>query len=185
MKSRTTYKGSFLDLDIAKTIEQDRDRYLRRVGRIGVAEMRRHTTPHSWTGELSDSIAWRTQKDSSPISDAKNLIDPPETDEGIDIGSKCSYAFFREFGAGVHGTKDGSAEFIDRMKDWFRDKIGGNPDGDESFLFWHIVNTIRYGPKAQAGTQNKAPFVMPSLPAIISAARKYAMDVSISKHWGK
>ena len=185
MSVKTTYKGKFASLNVGSVIEQQKDMYLRRVGDAGVKAMRAKTSPHDWSGELTDSIAWRTDKEASNVSKAENLIDAPNNIDSVDIGSKCKYAFFREFGAGIHGTTDGSAEFIDRMKQWFVDKIGGDPEGEDSAGFWAIVNSIRYGDKAQSHTQNKSPFVVPSIPEIITAAKHYSRIVTLSKYLGR
>ena len=185
MSIKTTYKGKFAKLDVNRVVTLDRERYMKRVGDVGVEEMKSHTAVHDWSGELSGSIAWRTQSESSPVTKAENLVDRPETPDEIAIGSKCKYAFFREYGAGVHGSTDGSAEFIDRMKQWFKDKIGGDPDGEDSAGFWAIVNTIRYGSAAQGGTQNMSPFVAPSTPAIIRAAQHYSKVMGLNKYLGR
>lgn len=185
MSIKTTYKGKFAKLDVNRVVTQDRERYMKRVGDVGVEEMKSRTSPHDWTGELTGSIAWRTQSEFSPVTKNENLVDRPDNPEEIAIGSKCKYAFFREFGAGIHGSADGSAEFIDRMKAWFRDKIGGDPEGEGSSVFWAIVNNIRYGDKATNGTQNMAPFVAPATPAIIKAARHYSKTIGINKYLGR
>jgi hypothetical protein len=138
------------------------DGLLNRAGTDMAALMRQETKPHNFRGTLTDSIAWRTAKTSSKIKNTEHLIDAPPLGS-VDIGSAAPHAKWREFGAGPHQFPNGSAEFIKSMKEWFREKVGGNPDGSKAdkIFFWKIVNSIRYGDKAVQGIQNQEPFIAP------------------------
>lgn len=161
------------------------DGLLNRAGTDMAALMRKETKPYDYEGTLTDSVAWRTAKASSKIKNPDHLIDAPPIG-AVDIGSAAPHARYREYGAGPHMNPNGSAEFIQRMKGWVAEKVGINPDGSraEKSIFWAIVNSIRYGDKAERGAQNLQPFVAPVEKHKEAVAREAGID-AVRAMWAK
>lgn len=124
MKTKTTYKGKFKDCNVNAIVTRATHNYLKKVGEDGVEAMRSFTSPHDWHSRLTDSISWRTQRDQGDMggnSSEEDRVSAPKDPNTVNIGTACPYAAVREWGAGPHQTEEGHDEFIERMKDWFRE----------------------------------------------------------------
>jgi hypothetical protein len=159
--TKTTYKGKFLDWK-PEYIDDALYAMLARIGERSVEAMRRYTRPHDWKGRLTDSIMWTTQRGHSEIAKEEDSLLVPDRPFQVDTGSGVYYAFFRENGAGPHLSWEGHEEFIDNMKEWFKEKLGRDPDdgGEDEWIFINILRGIRRG-------QDAVPFCRPALPAIL------------------
>lgn len=176
MKIELTYKGKFgknkgfANTNIAKNIEANTRRMLRNVGEKTAEEMKRHTRPYDWKGRLTDSITWRTRYEDGQMggkAESEDLISAPRTPDTVDIGTANYMAMYREFGAGVHVTGDRKEFFKKNLREWFDDKIGGT---DQEF--YAIMNSIRFGQKAQDGEQGQRPFATPTRPYLEKIAAR-------------
>lgn len=155
---------------------------LTKTGEAGVALMRGETRPYDYSKTLTNSIMWRTSKRSS-VKQTEYEIDAPRDYSGgrweVWIGSAAPHAEFREKGAGPHKSADGSAEFLEEMRGWFKAKIGMNPDdkGEGQHIFWAIIQSIRNGPDAMRNEQGRKPFAAPTRDKTHSTMLTIAEDV--------
>lgn len=175
--------GAIARADFDKEMSVTLEGMLQSAGQQIAELMRRETRPYDYTGTLTESIAWRTAKRSSKVKDERFLIDAPDVHNAVDIGSAAPHARYRESGSSVHRTDKDSAMFLSNMRAWVREKLNIDPEQD-SEIFWSIVNAIRYGGRAQAGIQNKQPFLAPVEPMIPGIARVVASD-AIIQMWDK
>jgi hypothetical protein len=170
MQAITTYKGKFASMNITQTIENNTRRMLRNVGEDVSRKMKDKAEKNDYTGSLSDSITWRTAYEEGTMgsnASASDMIDRPLMKNAVSMGSANSHAYFREFGAGPHMSKDGSEEFIADMKEWVRQKIPdmGDPDKEGGYRFWALIKSLREG-------QEGEPFVRPTLPDLHKIAAR-------------
>ena len=159
---------------------------LQRAGKEISALMRKETEPYDFEKTLSQSITWRTSKNSGNIPNPEHMIDAPSANNAVDVGSHAPHAWYREYGAGTHTSKEGSEAFLANMRAWVQEKIGINPDGsdEERGIFWAIVKSIRNGPDAQRSEQGKKPFVAPVEPEISGIASQISQD-ALTQMWAK
>lgn len=132
---------------------------LHKVGETGVGEMRAITKESDFTKTLTESMMWRTQKRTSKVDTSYKIPAPPMAN-AVDVGSAAPYAWYREYGAGVHITNDKSEEFLDNMRIWAIEKLHIDPEVDRA-QFWGLIKHIRSGEKAQRKEQGKTPFLAP------------------------
>lgn len=119
---------------------------LQKVGDYGVQVMREKTQPFDDTGNMTNSIMWRTASAQSVngASAEASDIDPPEEPNAVLIGSASDYAYWREYGAGPHVTNYRSAEFIASLKDWCRSKLGFEPNDPSNIgRFRNLLKSVR------------------------------------------
>ena len=141
------------------------------VGKKIADAMKNITEDDDFTKTLTDSITYRTKENSGRVKVDDYKINAPDDPRAVDIGSGAPHAWYREHGAGVHKNREGTTSFIANMRGWVAEKIGINTNANaspqEKSIFWAIVNSIRYGPKAKTGTQGKKPFADPVKPLLI------------------
>lgn len=179
MAKAVTFTGAMSKANFAHEVTVFTEGILQRAGIEVKKAMQEETRPYDHEGTLTKSIAWRTMRNYSNIPNTDYLIDAPDVANAVDIGTHAPYAWYREYGAGIHKTPNGAAQFMSSITAWIRDKVGVTPaDG----LFWQIVNSIRKGEKAQAGIQNKQPFLAPTMPKIPALFIKAAQD-GLTKMW--
>lgn len=159
---------------------------LQAAGKEIVKLMKKETKPFDYEKTLTNSIAWRTAVRSSDVPNTAHLIAAPLPTNAVDIGSAAPHAYYREYGAGPHRTKTGSAEFIASMREWAEKVVGINTGADASpkdkAHFWSIVNKIRYGVLAQTRHQGLSPFVRPVEPKIPAIALQVA-NAAMTRYW--
>lgn len=142
---------------------------LENVGAYGVQVMREKTQPHDDTGNMTNSVMWRTQTSQSANAAAAEAsdIDAPDEPNAVLIGSASDYAYWREYGSHAHLTKDRSDEFIASLKDWCRSKLGFEPNDPANYArFKGLLQKIR-----RQGTQAQS-FAGASFEEIVRYARK-------------
>ncbi len=170
MPKNVTMTGEFSGMNL-NNISIEVEAMLERIGAEVTEGMRSYTRPHDDTGDLTDSITWRTGATYAPIKNNEDLIEKPDAPNAVDIGSRARHAWFREHGTGPHIHPEGSEEFVAEMKEWASRKgIQWNGTEAEQAQFWAIVNHIR-----QYGTE-AFPFAEPMIPELRSIAQKYGFQ---------
>ena len=150
---------------------------LNAIGKYGVDVMRQKTSQHDFSGDLTNSIMWRTAIDKSEmgVADASE-IDVPEIPNAVDIGSALEYAYYREHGAGKHVTDYKSDEFVSSLADWMQERFGISPDSSEGYpIFKKLLQNVRDHLDAE-------PFAINSVDEIRAYASKVATKV-MSQYW--
>jgi len=155
---------------------------LYKVGDSAARKMRVITKESDATGRLTGSITWQTTDKGTGVrgrAKQSDRIDAPADGWTVDIGSAAPHAVYREKESGVHRNKEGSAEFIKAMKEWYQIRFGRSADGseDDKEIFWDIVFAIR-----NSVTEGK-PFVHPIREEIIPVAMT-AMRAAFREFWG-
>lgn len=172
------FTGALAKIDFDKEKPITLEGMLTAVGKRVEPLMRKETAPYDFEKTLTNSITWRTSKNSGKVDNPAYMIDAPTPTNAVDIGSHAPHAWYREYGAAVHEKKEGAAEFIASMKKWVQEKVGINPEGsdEERGIFWAIVKKIAKGPEAHSHTQGKMPFVAPIEPQIPAIASEVAQS---------
>lgn len=165
--------GKLLDMKVSEHVDKHIYGALREIGQGMVLSMQNYTSPHDFSGKLSDSLMW---KSNTETGDKKTEfeISAPEKPYSVMVGTAVPYAYFREMGAGPHLENTDSDLFVASMKKWFKEKIGGDPDGEDSGHFHAILNKIREG-------QDAVPFAQPAMNTDgVGIAKQAAIKAAIS-----
>lgn len=159
---------------------------LQRAGKEISALMRKETEPYDFEKTLSQSITWRTSKNSGNIPNPEHMIDAPSANNAVDVGSHAPHAWYREYGAGEHTSSEGANEFLANMKRWAEEKLDLHPDRSKADMgiLWAIIKSIRKGPDAIRHEQGKQPFVAPVEPEIPGIASQISQD-ALTQMWAK
>lgn len=179
MANAVKFTGAMSKANFAQETTIAMEGILQRVGNEVAKVMQSETKEHDYKGTLTKSITWRTLHNYGRIPNTAFLIDAPDVANAVDVGTHAPYAWYREYGAGEHRKKEGAAQFAASISAWLMTKLKLSP-ADEGY--WKIVNSIRKGPKAMAGVQNKMPFLAPTMPKIPALFIKAAQD-GLTKMW--
>jgi hypothetical protein len=150
-----------LEINLQLPIEE----MLREIGHRAVEIMRDKTGQHDYTGDLTESIMWRTaQSLGDKETNVAPDIDGPPIGDRVYVGSAIDYADARENGAGPHVTNYKAEEFTAHISEWALDK-GMNP-----FQYKALVKRIR-----EKGME-PVPFAAPSIEEIKVMASEVAHE---------
>jgi len=150
------------------------------VGAVALKNMQDITRKHDASGELTDSLMWTTAGHSSNMgsrAEESEKLEKPKDPYTVLIGSMAEHAIYRETTSGIHTRPDRPELFVERMKQWYRDRFNMDPETPENeHGFWKLVGIV-----AKTVT-NGVPFVAPTKDMAVPYAKsKFAkvMDAAV------
>lgn len=162
--------GEITKSDFSKALPIGIQALLNDTGAVALANMKAITSKHDSSGELTDSLMWVTASNGTNMgsrADESEKIPKPTDPYKVLIGSMAEHAIYRETTSGIHTQDDRPELFVERMKQWYREKFGLDPEAPENKnSFWKLVGIV-----AKTVT-NGVPFVTPTRDMAVSFAKK-------------